>query len=161
MHRKFQNFAIYLLLYFTHYDNFSKWYISILQDKLKFLVLHNFTNCFSRHHSKLNSKCLNRSLSRRFGLLFRHRVKWCFENVCLIKKWMMVDIVDKMFLKLCKCRIIWYLLTGLKIIILCCVHSKRFVKYVFSAKYGSWKLQLESWNTNHESLRRGLDIVTQ
>ena len=39
-----QNFAIYLFC-FTH-DNFSKWYISILQGKLKFLVLHNFMKCF-------------------------------------------------------------------------------------------------------------------
>ena len=40
-----QNFTIYLLFCFTH-DNFSKWYISILQGKLKFLVLHNFTKFF-------------------------------------------------------------------------------------------------------------------
>ena len=40
-----QNFTIYLLFCFTHYDYFSKWYISILQEKLKFLVLH-FTKFF-------------------------------------------------------------------------------------------------------------------
>ena len=40
-----QNFAIYLFC-FTHHDDFSKWYISILQGKLKFLVLHNFMKCF-------------------------------------------------------------------------------------------------------------------
>ena len=53
-----QNFAIYLLFYFAYYDNFSKWYIFILQDKLNALLLHNFTKCFSMHHSKSNSKCL-------------------------------------------------------------------------------------------------------
>ena len=41
-----QNFANYLLFCFAHYDNFSEWHISILQEKLKFLVLHNFTKCF-------------------------------------------------------------------------------------------------------------------
>ena len=38
-----QNIAIYLLFCFAHYDNFSKSYLSILQGKLNFLVLHNFT----------------------------------------------------------------------------------------------------------------------
>ena len=41
-----QNFAIYLLFCLAHYDNFSKWYISILQGKLEFLLLHNFTKYF-------------------------------------------------------------------------------------------------------------------
>ena len=43
-------------------------------------------------------------------------------------------------------------LAGLKTMILRFVHSIRFVKYVSSAKYASWKLQPELWNTNHESL---------
>ena len=38
-----QNFAMFL---FRNYDNFSKSHISILQGKLKFLVLHNFTKYF-------------------------------------------------------------------------------------------------------------------
>ena len=29
----------------------------------------------------------------------------------------------------------------------------------FLLKYGSWKLQLESWNTNHESLNRTLMVL--
>ena len=40
----------------------------------------------------------------------------------------------RMFLKLWQYRIIWYLFTGFKIIILCSVHSLWFVRYVFSAK---------------------------
>ena len=47
-------------------------------------------------------------------------------------------------------------LAGLKTMILRFVHSIRFVKYVSSAKYASWKLQPELWNTNHESLNRTL-----
>ena len=43
------------------------------------------------------------------------------------------------------------MLASLKTIILRFVRSIRFVKYVFSVKHGSWRLQLESWNTNHES----------
>ena len=57
-----------------------------------------------------------------------------------------------MFLKLWHCRIIWYLFVSFKTIILCSVHSVRFVKMCFLLKYGSWKPQLKSWNTNHESL---------
>ena len=39
---KFHNLSVILF-----YDNFSKLYISIRQDTLNFLVLHNFTKCFS------------------------------------------------------------------------------------------------------------------
>ena len=39
-----------------------------------------------------------------------------------------------MFLKLWHCQIIWNLFLGLKIIILCFVHTVWFVKYVFFAK---------------------------
>ena len=82
-----QHFAIYLWFYFAHYDNFLKWYISILEDKLNFLKLF-------WHHSKSNSKCLKGYLSRPFSLLFRLRKK-CLQKFCLIKKRMMVDILDK------------------------------------------------------------------
>ena len=41
-----QNFTVHLLFFFTHYGNFSKWYSSILQGKLKFLMLHNLTKWF-------------------------------------------------------------------------------------------------------------------
>ena len=59
-------------------------------------------------------------------------------------------------MKLWHCQIIWYLFAGFKAIILCSVHSRWFVKYVFLLKYDSWKLQLESWNTNHKLLNRTL-----
>ena len=38
-----QNVPIYLNILFC-YDNFLKFYVSILQAKSNFLVLHNFTN---------------------------------------------------------------------------------------------------------------------
>ena len=41
-----QNFTVHLLFFFAHYGNFSKWYSSILQGKLKFLMLHNLTKWF-------------------------------------------------------------------------------------------------------------------
>ena len=46
----------------------------------------------------------------------------------------MVEIVDKNVLRSCQCRIIWYQLPGFKTIIMCSVHSIRFVKYVSFAK---------------------------
>ena len=49
---------------------------------------------------------------------------------------------------------IWYLFAGFKTGILCSGHAIWFVKYVFLLKYDLWKLRLESWNTNHESLNR-------
>ena len=55
-----------------------------------------------------------------------------------------------MFLKVWQDRIVWYLFGGLKTITLCFIHSTWLEKYLFSTIYGSWKLQTESWNTNHE-----------
>ena len=68
------------------------------------------------------------------------RNRWCWK------------LLIRMFLKLWQYRIIWHLFAGFKTIILCSVHSAWFVKMYFLLKYGSWKPQLESWNTNHESL---------
>ena len=80
--------------------------------------------------------------------------KWCLQNFCSIKIWMMLVMVDRMFLKLRQCQIIWHLLANFQIIILCLIYSMRFVKSVL--KHGSWKRQLESVSTNHESLNRTL-----
>ena len=52
---KFRNLSINL---FRTLRYFLKLIISIPQDKLNFLVLHNFTKCFSMHHGKSNSLCL-------------------------------------------------------------------------------------------------------
>ena len=54
-----------------------------------------------------------------------------------------------MLLKLSQCRIIWYLLAGFKTIILCSVHSIRFVKYVFFAKI--WFVKTSTGIVKYES----------
>ena len=54
------------------------------------------------------------------------------------------------------CWIIWYLFAGLNL-----VFSPFYIirEICFQQKYDSWKLQLESWNTNHESLNRTLKVT--
>ena len=55
-----QDVAIYSCKYFVfaHNGNFSKRYISILQNKSNFFVLHNFTkNLYSIKVSQLVNKC--------------------------------------------------------------------------------------------------------
>ena len=139
------------MLCFAHYDNFSKWYIAILQDKSNFFVLH-VKKCFSGttvnpivHVSKVN--CLV------FSICYFGSVKNVYKTWQGNGRWWNVD---KNVFKSCQCRIIWYLLPGFKTINVCSVHSIRFVKYVSFARYVSRKLELESWNANHESLNRTL-----
>ena len=63
-----------------------------------------------------------------------------------------------MFSKLWQYQIIWYLFAGFKTTTLCSVRSfYDSWNMFFLLKYDSWKLQLESWNTNHESLNQSLD----
>ena len=116
-----------ILQFIYYFDNFLKWYIFVLQDKLKFLVLHHFMKCF---------------------------LKIMFTKLLLDEErngWWWISLI-RMFLKLSQCGIIWYLLAGFKTIILWSVHFIQLVKYVL-LKYGSWKLQLEFWNMNHELLK--------
>ena len=88
---------IYLNICFAHYGNSSKWYISILQDKPHFLVLHNFTKClFDTRANQTESKHLNGLNCLIFSICyFWLRKKWCLQNFFLIKKWMMLEIVNK------------------------------------------------------------------
>ena len=65
-------------------------------------------------------------MSRLFSLLFRLRKKWCFQTFCMIKKWMMPEIVDKNL-----------------------VFSTRFVKYVFSCKI--WFVKISTRIVKYES----------
>ena len=81
--------------------------------------------------------------------------KMMFTKHLFDKKWMMMDIIDKNVFE-----IICYLLARFKTINLCSVHFIRFVNIFFLRKYGSWKLQLESWNTNHKSLNRTLHLCS-
>ena len=61
----------------------------------------------------------------------------------------MVEIVDENVLRLCQCRIIWYQLPGFKTIIVCSVHSIRFVKYVSFAKI--WFMKTSTRIVKYES----------
>ena len=92
-----------------------------------------------------------------FAISYVRLCKKCLHYFCLTKKWMMMEIMDKS-----DCRIIWYLLAGLKPIILCFVHSVWFVKYLFSAeiwfvkmptrtvKYKSWVVKLNPEVSVHQ-----------
>ena len=68
---------------------------------------------------------------------------WCWQ------------LAKRIFLKLWHCQVIWYLFAGLKII---SFTPYDLLNMCFLLKYGSWKLQLESWNANHELLNRILQI---
>ena len=88
---------------------------------------------------------------------FRLCKKMMFTKLSLNKKkWMMLEIVDKNVFKIMALPNNFVLICSFKTIILCSVHSIRFVKMCFLLKYGSWKPQLKSWNTNHEPLNRTL-----
>ena len=126
-----QNFAIYLLFCFAHYDNFSKWYIFLLQDKLNFFVLHNFKKWFSK--TTVN-QIVNDNWLVFWVCYFGSTKKWCLQNLCLIKKWMIVDIVDKNVFEIISLSNNLALTCRFTTIILCSVHSIWFLKYIFSAK---------------------------
>ena len=101
-----QNVVIYLIFCFAYYGNFWKWYISILQDKLNFLVLHNFTKCFSDTRVNQIANALVLSCLVLSFCCFRFCKKWCFQITTL------------------------YLFASFNTAILCSVHPKWFVKYV-------------------------------
>ena len=89
-----QNVAIHLFKWIAHYGNSSKQNIFILLDKPNFLVLHNFTKClFGTKVNQIERKYLNGCLV--FSIHYFWLRKKCLQNFCLIKKWMMLEIVDK------------------------------------------------------------------
>ena len=102
----FQNVAIYLFKYFVSY---IMTYISILQDKSKFVLLHNFVKYFSGTRVNqivitdiLMVNCLIFSIC-----YFRLGTQWCVQNLYSIKKdWTSARI----FLKLCHCKMIQFCL---------------------------------------------------
>ena len=75
--------------------------------------------------------------------------KKCLKNFCSTKNWMMKGIVNKKVFKIMNCPIIVYLFAGLKTIILCSVHPKLFVKYVFLTKY--WFVKTSTRIVKYES----------
>ena len=86
-------------------------------------------NVFLAKINQVENKCFE-WLSRLYNFFSRVHKKWCLQNFCLIKKWVMVEIIDKNFVF--------------------------FSFYMVHKKYGLWKVKLESWNMNHESLSRTL-----
>ena len=66
---------------------------------------------------------------------------------------------EKMFLKLRQCRIIWYLFAGFKPIILCSVHSIKFLIYVLTAKI--WFVETSTLIMKYETrvVNRTLSII--
>ena len=79
---------------------------------------------------------------------FRLPKKSCLQNFCSIKKFIMLEIVDRNAFKIMTSWIICYLFSGFETIILCSVHSFWFMKYVdlviFLEKIISW-VCLHSW----------------
>ena len=129
------------ILCVTHYNNLSSCYTSISQDKLNFLkvfLLHNFTKYFSdaRVYEIVNN-CLS-----------------VVQNICSTEKLMMLEVV--LLLKLWHCQITWYLFAGFKTIILFFFTVSDLSNTCFLQKYGLWKLQLNSWNTNDELINQTL-----
>ena len=70
--------------------------------------------------------------------------KWCLQSICLTKRWMMMEIIDKS-----DCQIIWCLFAGLKPIILRSVHSIWFMKYICFAEI--WFVKTSTGIVKHES----------
>ena len=68
------------------------------------------------------------------------RNRWCWISPLII------------FSKLWQSKILWFLFAGFKSIILCLFTCYDLWNTHFLPKYRSWKLQLESWNLNHEQL---------
>ena len=78
--------------------------------------------------------------------------KWYLQNFCLMKKWMMLEIVDTSVSKIMTlpnnlvltCRFQGHNLVFYSLHMICAI--------CFLLNYNLWKLQQESRNTNHELL---------
>ena len=125
-----------------------KWYISVLQDKLSALVLNNVTKCLSGI-GVINF--LNNCLV--FSICYFWLCKnWYLQNFCLIKKWIMLEIVDKSVFKIMSLphsSVFIFSFEGHNLVF-CSLHMIR--EICFLLNFDLWKLQLELWNMNHESL---------
>ena len=72
--------------------------------------------------------------------------KWCLQNFCLIKKWMMLEVVDKSAFEA---------ITLPDNLVLVCRFQG--CNLVFSSLYMICEIcELESWNMNHELLNQTL-----
>ena len=98
------------------------------QEKPNFLVMHNFTKCFSGTREKQAvNKC-----SMVNCLVFAVCYFWLCKKMMLTKP--LLAIVDKIVFKVMTLPNNLVLICRFEDHILCFVHSARFVKYAFSAK---------------------------
>ena len=87
----------FIYFYLAPYGNSSKWYISIQLDKSNSPVLHNFMKCFSG--TQINQKI---NVLRVNYLAFAICYFWLLKKWCW-QKWMMLEIIYRIFLKLWHC----------------------------------------------------------
>ena len=141
-----KNVTVCLVKYFVSH---IVTHITRLQDKSKFILLHNFMKCFSctrvNHIVIINIWMVNCPIF--WICYFQLGKKWCLQNLYSKKEWSSTIIFSQLWQR----QIIWYLFESFKTIILCSM------KYVLPVKYGLRKLWLELWNMNHESLNWTLD----
>ena len=119
-----------------------------IETSLKKHVQHSFIKYFSDTwvNQVVNKylNCLVFAICKNdiWKLLLNKEMEWCQKSSI------------RMFSKLWQYQIVWYLFAGFKTIILCSVPLYDLSNTCFLLRYDSWKLQLESWNTNHESLNQ-------
>lgn len=96
-------------------------------------------------------------MSRLCKLLFSIFIKnWFLQSFCSVKKWMMLETVDKNFFEIItfpnNLALIFSILEHNPVP--CSLYESWNI--CFLLKYGLWNFQLKSWNTNHKSLNRTL-----
>ena len=118
-------------------------------------MLNNVKKCFSGIRVNQNKKIFE-WLIVFSNCYFRLCENWYLQNFCLIKNWMMLEIVDKSVYKIMTlsnnlvfiCRFQGHNL------VFCSLHMIR--EICFLLNHDLWKLQLDSSNTKHKSLNRTL-----
>ena len=131
---------------FKYFVSHIMTHVTMQQDKLKFILLHNFTKCFSGtrvNQIVIINICMANCLS--FSICYFRLGKKCLQNLYSKIEWSST----KNFLRLWHCQIIWYLFESFKTIMLCSVRSIRFVKYVLSAKI--WFMKTSTRIVKYES----------
>ena len=134
--------------------------LSILQDKSNFLALHNFTRGFSGTTiNQIVNKCWNGKLFCLFNLLFQLCKKLYLQNFFLIKKWLMMEIVDKHVFEITTNKLVLACRFRDHNLVLSFVYT--FMKYVCSAKIRFLKtstiimkqvIKLNPGNMHHENI---------
>ena len=79
--------------------------------QIKFPCVTKFYEMLFWHQNKLNGKWM---FVFKIISSFQFVIKWCLRNFCLIKKWMMLEIVDKNVFEIMIMPIIGYLFAGFK-----------------------------------------------